>query len=164
MAVAAALIANSGRERTGMFCYANGWTQHSEAVQMIRSAAILQLLLGNVGRPGSGIMALRGHASIQGSTDIPTLFNLLPGYLAMPSAGRHDTFADYLAAVGSKKQKGFWANADTYVVSLLKAWWGDAARADNDWAYDYLPRLSGPAGTYQTVTAMLADERSEGVV
>ena len=69
-----------------MFCYANGWTQHSEAVQMIRGAAILQLLLGNVGRPGGGIMAMRGHASIQGSTDIPTLYDLLPGYLHMPRA------------------------------------------------------------------------------
>ncbi len=103
-------------------------------------------------------MALRGHASIQGSTDIPTLFNLLPGYLPMPKAGTHDTLADYLDAVGSKQQKGFWANADAYTVSLLKAWWGDAARADNDWAYDYLPRLSGPHGTYQTVMGMLDDE------
>ncbi len=118
----------------------------------------MQLLLGNVGRPGSGIMALRGHACIQGSTDIPTLFNLLPGYLPMPKAGVHDTFRDYVDAVGPKQQKGFWANADTYMVSLLKAWWGDAARADNDWAYDYLPRLSGPHGTYQTVMAMLDDE------
>ena len=103
-------------------------------------------------------MALRGHASIQGSTDIPTLFNLLPGYLPMPSAGVHDTFADYLAVAGSKEQKGFYADSDHYLVSLLKAWWGDAARADNDWAYDYLPRLTGAHGTYQTVTAMLADE------
>src|SRR5918996_489690 len=75
MAVADALIANSGRERTSAFCYANGWTQHSHAVQIIRTAAILQLLLGNIGRPGGGIMALRGHASIQGSTDIPTLYD-----------------------------------------------------------------------------------------
>ena len=103
-------------------------------------------------------MALRGHASIQGSTDIPTLFNLLPGYLPMPKAGTHDSLQAYLDAVGSKKQKGFWANADTYMISLLKAWWGDAARQDNDWAYDYLPRLTGPHGTYQTVIAMLADE------
>ena len=103
-------------------------------------------------------MALRGHASIQGSTDIPTLFNLLPGYLPMPKAGTHDTFDQYIESVGSKKQKGFWANADTYTISLLKAWWGDAARADNDWAYDYLPRLTGPHGTYQTVMAMLDDE------
>jgi formate dehydrogenase major subunit len=152
------IVENSGRERTTCFAYAVGWTQHTLGAQFIRTAAILQLLMGNVGRPGSGIMALRGHASIQGSTDIPTLFNLLPGYLPMPKAGTHDTFGDYLDAVASKKQKGFWANADTYIVSLLKAWWGDAAREDNDWAYDYLPRLSGPHGTYQTVTGMLADE------
>src|SRR3984957_1960819 len=156
--LARAITENSGRERTTCFAYAVGWTQHTLGAQFIRTAAILQLLLGNMGRPGGGIMALRGHASIQGSTDIPTLFNLLPGYLAMPMAGKHDTFADYLEAVGSKKQKGFWAEAEAYVVRLLKAWWGDAARADNDWAYDYLPRLSGPHGTYQTVTAMLADE------
>ena len=125
------------------------------------ACAILQLLLGNVGRPGGGIMALRGHASIQGSTDIPTLFNLLPGYLPMPSAGVHDTFADYLEKAGSKLQKGFFADTDHYLVSMLKAWWGDAARADNDWAYDYLPRLTGPHGTYQTVTAMI-DDKVEG--
>ncbi len=156
--LARAITENSGRERTTCFAYALGWTQHTLGAQFIRAAAILQLLLGNVGRPGSGIMALRGHASIQGSTDIPTLFNLLPGYLPMPSAGRDDTLADYLDTVGRKTQKGFWANADTYTVSLLKAWWGDAARADNDWAYDYLPRLTGAHGTYQTVTAMLADK------
>jgi len=156
--LARSIVENSGRERTTCFAYAVGWTQHTLGAQFIRTATILQLLMGNVGRPGSGIMALRGHASIQGSTDIPTLFDLLPGYLPMPKAGTHDTLADYLDAVGSKKQKGFWANADTYVVSLLKAWWGDAARQDNDWAYDYLPRLSGPHGTYQTVVGMLADE------
>ena len=65
----------------------SGWTQHSNGVQIIRSAAILQLLLGNIGRPGGGILALRGHASIQGSTDIPTLFDMLPGYLPMPWFG-----------------------------------------------------------------------------
>jgi formate dehydrogenase major subunit len=156
--LARSIVENSGRERTTCFAYAVGWTQHSLGAQFIRTATILQLLMGNVGRPGSGIMALRGHASIQGSTDIPTLFNLLPGYLPMPKAGTHDTLAEYVDAVGSKKQKGFWANADNYMVSLLKAWWGDAATADNNWAYDYLPRLSGPHGTYQTVMGMLDDE------
>src|SRR5437660_3949033 len=121
---------NSGRERTSAICYAVGWTQQSKGVQIIRAAALLQLLLGNIGRPGGGIMALRGHASIQGSTDIPTLFNLLPGYLPMPSAGRHDTFGEYLDSIASKQQKGFWADADTYIISLLRAWWGDAAGAD----------------------------------
>ncbi len=159
--LAAAITENSGRERTTCFAYALGWTQHTLGAQFIRTAAILQLLLGNMGRPGGGVMALRGHASIQGSTDIPTLFNLLPGYMPMPSAGLHDTLADYLRVAGSKKQKGFFADTDHYLVSMLKAWWGDAARADNDWAYDYLPRLTGAHGTYQTVTAML-DDKVEG--
>ncbi len=156
--LARSVTQNSGRERTTCFAYAVGWTQHTLGSQFIRTAAILQLLLGNVGRPGSGIMALRGHASIQGSTDIPTLFNLLPGYLPMPKAGQHDTFEQYLNSIASKQQKGFWADADAYTISLLKAWWGDAAREDNNWCYDYLPRLTGPHGTYQTVTGMLADE------
>src|SRR3954463_2887767 len=84
--VAQALIENSGRERTTALCYAVGWTQHAYGVQIIRAGAILQLLLGNIGRPGGGIMALRGHATIQGSSDIPTLYDLLPGYLHMPRA------------------------------------------------------------------------------
>ncbi|MCU1573754.1 MAG: formate dehydrogenase subunit alpha [Micrococcaceae bacterium] len=156
--LARAITENSGRERTTCFAYAVGWTQHSLGTQFIRAAAILQLLLGNVGRPGSGIMALRGHASIQGSTDIPTLFNLLPGYLPMPSVGRHDTLSDYLESIASKKQKGYWTDADAYTISLLKAWWGDAATAENDWAFDYLPRLNGPHGTYETVMGMLEDK------
>src|SRR6266705_1842857 len=77
---------NSGRDRTTAFVYSLSWTQHTVGVQYIRTAAILQALLGNMGRPGGGILALRGHASIQGSTDIPTLFDLLPGYLPMPFA------------------------------------------------------------------------------
>ena len=156
--LAETLTRNSGRERTTCFAYAVGWTQHSQGAQYIRTASILQLLLGNMGRPGGGIMALRGHATIQGSTDIPTLFNLLPGYLPMPSAEGHDRLEDYLNTVGTREQKGFWANADAYTVSLLKAWWGEAATAENDFAYDYLPRLSGPHGTYQTVMRMLEDQ------
>ena len=93
LAVCEAWTANSGRERTGALVYSVGWTQHSVGAQYIRAGAIIQLLLGNIGRPGGGIFALRGHASIQGSTDIPTLFNLLPGYLPMPSADVHDDLA-----------------------------------------------------------------------
>lgn len=156
--LAASVTENSGRERTTAFVYAVGWTQHTAGAQFIRTAAILQLLLGNMGRPGGGIMAMRGHASIQGSTDIPTLYNILPGYLPMPMAGVHDTLADHLGSFGSKEQKGFWAEADAYWVSLMKSWWGGHATADNDWAFHYLPRLSGAHGTYQTVMAMLDDE------
>src|SRR6185437_11581165 len=105
------------------------------------------LLLGNIGRPGGGIMALRGHASIQGSTDIPTLFNLLPGYLPMPKVGEHDDLEGYLAVITSPDQKGFWAEAGKFAVSLLKAYWGDAATADNDYCFEYLPRLTGDHST-----------------
>ncbi|MDP9220297.1 MAG: molybdopterin-dependent oxidoreductase, partial [Actinomycetota bacterium] len=126
--------------------------------QYIRGSAIIQLLLGNIGRPGGGILALRGHASIQGSTDIPTLFNLLPGYLPMPKAGPHESLDDFVAEIASPNQKGFWTNAKTYTINLLRAWWGDAATAENDYAFDYLPRLTGDHGTYATVMSMLDDE------
>lgn len=155
--LARSMTDNSGPERTTCFAYAVGWTQHVGGAQFIRAAGVLQLLLGNMGRPGGGIMALRGHATIQGSTDIPTLFNLLPGYLPMPKAGAHDSFEDYVDSIGSKSQKGFWAESEAYAVNLLKAWWGDAATAENDWAFDYLPRLTGAHGTYQTTMRMLED-------
>lgn len=155
--LARSVTENSGRERTTCFAYAVGWTQHSAGAQFIRTAAILQLLLGNMGRPGGGIMALRGHASIQGSTDIPTLFNLLPGYLPMPSA-EMESLDQYLDSISSPDQKGYWADANAYTVSLLKAWWGEAANQDTEWGYGYLPRINGAHGTYQTVMSMLADE------
>lgn len=147
------LTENSGPDRTAEFVYAVGWTQHSDGSQFIRAASILQLLLGNIGRPGGGIQALRGHASIQGSSDIPTLFNLLPGYIPMPYAHEHERLRDFLQADASRK--GFWANMPAYLVSLLKAWWGEAARPDNDFAFGYLPRLTGSHSTYDTVLAQL---------
>ncbi|MDQ1649122.1 MAG: formate dehydrogenase major subunit [Frankiaceae bacterium] len=147
--VADALTENSGRERTGAFCYAVGWTHHTTGAQYIRTAAILQLLLGNMGRPGGGILALRGHASIQGSTDIPTLYNLLPGYMPMPQARPELTLQSFLEANGTPT--GFWGHMDAYFISLLKAWWGDAATAENDYCFDYIPRLTGDHGTYTTV-------------
>ena len=150
--VAEALCANSGRERTACIAYSVGWTQHTTGAQNIRAASIIQLLLGNIGRPGGGILALRGHASIQGSTDIPTLYDLLPGYLPMPFAGRHDSLDDYERA--TTPSKGYWSNARTYLVSLLKAWWGDAATADNDFCFDYLPRIDGDHSVYPTVMGM----------
>ena len=154
MAVADALIANSGRDRTSAFCYANGWTQHSGAVQMIRSAAILQLLLGNVGRPGGGIMAMRGHASIQGSTDIPTLYDLLPGYLHMPRTREgHLTLEQYIGV--GKADRGWWSHFDAYIVSLLKAWFGEAATEENDYGFGWLPKLTGNHSHFSTMLRAL---------
>jgi formate dehydrogenase major subunit len=153
-AVAEALCRNSGRERTSAFAYSVGWTQHTVGVQYIRTASIIQLLLGNVGRPGGGIMALRGHASIQGSTDIPTLYDILPGYLEMPHSEKYDGLDDYIER--SSAERGWWGNAGSYMVSLLKAWWGAAATPDNDFAFGYLPRIDDDHSVYWTVQQMLA--------
>ncbi len=143
LAVARALTGNSGREKTGAWCYAVGWTHHTTGVQMIRAAALLQSLLGNIGRPGGGVLALRGHCSIQGSTDVPTLYNLLPGYLRHPNAARdiHRTFADYIR--NETVPTGFWAHFPNFAVSLLKAWYGEKASKENGWGYDWVPKIMG---------------------
>jgi formate dehydrogenase major subunit len=151
--VAEALCDNSGRERTSSFTYAVGWTQHTVGVQIIRTAAIIQLLLGNIGRPGGGIVALRGHASIQGSTDIPTLYNTLPGYIDMPHVEDEaalDKWVEFHRAEG-----GWWNKLDTYLVSLLKAWWGAAATPENEFCFSYLPRIDDDNSHYWTVQQML---------
>jgi formate dehydrogenase major subunit len=155
--VAEAMMANSGRERTGVIVYAVGWTQHTTGVQIIRTAAILQLLLGNAGRPGGGVMAMRGHASIQGSTDIPTLYNLLPGYIPQPDARhKHDTLRDFLEKETVKK--GYWANMPKFVVSLLKAWYGDAATVENDYGFGWLPRINDDHSQLITFAKMAKGE------
>jgi formate dehydrogenase major subunit len=148
----------SGREKTASVVYAVGWTQHTVGAQYIRAATIIQLLLGNVGRPGGGIMAMRGHASIQGSTDIPTLFNLLPGYLPMPTVEEGEDLETYVGSIRSERHKGFWYQADAYTVSLLKEYWGNAATRDNDFCFDYLPRITGDHGTYSSVMRMIDGE------
>jgi formate dehydrogenase major subunit len=154
--IAATLVAASGREKTTAWVYAVGWTQHSTGVQHIRTASILQMLLGNMGRPGGGILALRGHANIQGATDVPTLFHLLGGYMPMPGPG--EGLAEYL---GGMPDTGFWGNKRAYLVSMLKAWFGAAATPDNDFCFGYLPRISGDHGTYRTVLDMI-DKKVEG--
>ncbi len=160
--VAEAICANSGRDRTTAFAYAVAWTQHTTGTQMISCCAMLQLLLGNIGRPGGGILALRGHATIQGSTDIPTLFNLLPGYLPMPVAGDRDaTLAGYLDAVVARG--GMWSEAPAYVVSLLKAFYGGHATPENDFAWDTLPRISGDL-SFQRMLTMMRDGEMRGLL
>ena len=149
----------SGPEKTGAICYAVGWTQHSSGVQIIRAASILQLLLGNIGRPGGGIMALRGHASIQGSTDVPTLYDILPGYLPMPTEEERD-LDTYLEK--HKASKGWWYNIDKYLVSLLKSYYGDAAQGENDFGFAWLPKLTGDH-SYFGYWLDMADGKLEGL-
>jgi formate dehydrogenase major subunit len=159
--VAETFVANSGPERTGAICYAVGWTQHSKGVQIIRTAAILQMLLGNIGRPGGGILALRGHASIQGSTDIPTLYDILPGYLPMPffESDSHK-LQQYIKKHSS--EKGLWGHFDAYTISLLKAYYGDAATKENDFGFDWLPRVTGDHSAFGYWLDM-ADGKMDGL-
>ena len=161
-------------------CYAVGWTQQSKGVQIIRASAILQLLLGNMGRPGGGIMALRGHASIQGSTDVPTLYDLLGGYMPQPAAllkrrgttqqispqahegavhediqgPSQQTLQEYIEVNGSKT--GWWVNLPAYIRSFLQAWYGEEANVeDGAQAYRWIPKITGDHSHLVTSYEML---------
>jgi formate dehydrogenase major subunit len=159
--VAETLTRNSGRDRTSAFCYAVGWTQHTVGVQYIRTACIIQQLLGNMGRPGGGIIALRGHASIQGSTDIPTLYNILPGYLPMPHAEYYGDFDNFMTA--NISPTGWWGHFKAYWVSLMKAYFGEHATEENDWLFKQLPRIDDDNSAYWTTMQML-DGKVKGYI
>src|ERR1700754_1436404 len=124
--------------------YALGWTQHSIGSQMIRQGAMVQLLLGNIGIAGGGMNALRGHSNIQGLTDLGLMTDLLPGYLNLP-VDSEQTWEHFVAERTQKplrpNQLSYYQNADKFLVSLMKTWWGDSATAENHWAYHYLPKL-----------------------
>jgi formate dehydrogenase major subunit len=152
------IVLTTGRpDRVGCALYAVGYTHHSKGVQMIRALAMLQLLLGNVGRPGGGVDAERGHANIQGNTDNAISWEILPGYLRVPLPGQQ-TLKEYLAANTPKKLHpkavNYLSNSDKFVVSLLKAWWADAASPDNEFAYGYLPKPGGPSSWLDIFSAM----------
>jgi len=137
--------ASTGKpDRAGTMMYALGWTQHSVGVQNIRLAAVIQLLLGNIGVAGGGINALRGEPNVQGSTDHAILWDNLPGYHAVPNSA-WQTLADYQKAntpsTHDPKSINWWSNRPKYVVSLLKAWFGEAATPENDFCYGLLPKV-----------------------
>ena len=134
--------AGPGKAMTIM--YALGWTQHSQGSEMIRAGALVQLLLGNIGVAGGGMNALRGHSNIQGLTDLGLLSNQLPGYLSLATDAEQDLETYYKTRALKPlrpNQMSYWQNYPKFFVSLQKAWWGDAATAENNWAYDYLPKL-----------------------
>jgi len=138
------MAATAVPDRVMTILYALGWTQHSQGSQIIRTAAMLQLLLGNIGMEGGGVNALRGHSNIQGLTDLGLMSNLLPGYLTLPFDKEQD-YRPYIDARGPKptrpNQVSYWQNYEKFHVSLMKAWFGDAASAENDWCYDWMPKL-----------------------
>jgi formate dehydrogenase major subunit len=138
---------NGDMKKVATIIYAVGWTQHTFGTQIIRTAAMLQLILGNVGRAGGGVNALRGHSNIQGATDMAGVFDLLPGYLKMP-APDDVALATYFQRTTPSVSKpaewdsyNYWSNTPKFMISFLKALYGDAARKDNDWAFHYLPKI-----------------------
>jgi formate dehydrogenase major subunit len=145
--------------KAGTMLYAMGWTQHTKATQLIRTAAILQLLLGNIGIPGGGINALRGLSNVQGTTDMGLLWNSLPGYLTLAAAKAHPTLKDYLEKETPKS--GYWLNRPKFFVSLLKAWYGQAATKDNEFAFHFLPKTAAVYTHMDIFEAMYAG-KTEG--
>ena len=161
--VAETILANSGRDRTTCVRYAVAWTQHTNGVQMIGSCAMLQLLLGNIGRPGGGIMALRGHASIQGSTDIPTLYHSIHGYMRASERAEASTTRCATTSRPRRSPRGYWANMPKFMVSYLKSMYGDAATPENDFGYDWHPKIIGDHSHMPMFVAM-ADGRVKGML
>ncbi|EBK5566052.1 hypothetical protein DO260_01270 [Salmonella enterica] len=137
------LASTSVPDRTTTFLYALGWTQHTVGAQNIRTMAMIQLLLGNMGMAGGGVNALRGHSNIQGLTDLGLLSTSLPGYLTLPSEKQAD-LQTYLAANTPKAtladQVNYWGNYPKFFVSLMKSFYGDAAQKENDWGFAWLPK------------------------
>mgnify|MGYP003587376333 FL=1 len=129
-------------DKSGCLLYAMGLTQHSVGTQNIRGFAILQLLLGNLGVPGGGTNAMRGEANVQGSTDMGLLYHSLPGYLPAPGAKAHPTLKSFQDKIYVKDSWN--ENAPKFMVSMLKAFWGDKATKENDFCYDWLPKFSKP--------------------
>jgi len=134
-------------KKVATIIYAVGWTHHSFGTQIIRTAAMLQLLLGNVGRAGGGVNALRGHSNIQGATDMAGVFDILPGYLKVPTPA-DGSFDGWMKRITPKQSKpgnweslNYWSNTPKFAVSMMKAFYGDAATKQNGWAYDYLPKV-----------------------
>jgi formate dehydrogenase major subunit len=143
--VAEVVTSTGNAERCGTIMYALGWTQHSIGVQMIRTAAMMQLLLGNVGRPGGGVNALRGHSNIQGATDTAGVFDILPGYIKTPHA-QWQSLKEYNEANTPKAlgpSMNYWQNYSKFMVSTLKACYGKAGTKENDFGYNWLPKVDG---------------------
>ena len=152
--------------KSGTIMYAMGTTQHTHGTQNIRTYAILQLLLGNIGVAGGGINALRGESNVQGSTDHAMLFHILPGYLTPPTASQ-PTLQEHLDAklagfaTSDPKSASWWLNYPKYFVSLLKSWYGDKATADNEFGYQWLPKLN-PGTNYSHIA--LFEAMSQGII
>ena len=164
--VAKAFCGTGRPDRAGTILYAMGITQSTHGVQNVRAVAVLQMLLGNIGIPGGGVNALRGESNVQGSTDYGLLFHTLPAYMASPEymdVSLAAYSARYFPKSSEPKSTNWWQNGNKYMVSLLKAWWGENAKAENEFCYNYLPKRSGNY-SYIPIINKMAEGRLEGLV
>jgi formate dehydrogenase major subunit len=153
------LATTAAPNRAGTILYALGWTHHSVGAQMIRTGAMVQLLLGNIGIAGGGMNALRGHSNIQGLTDLGLMSNLLPGYMTLPMEGEQD-YEEFIKKRAAQplrpNQLSYWKNYRAFHVSFMKSWWGDNATAENNFGFDYLPKLDKSYDMLQVFELMAA--------
>ncbi len=148
--------------KVGNVIYAMGITQSTHGSQNVRAIAMLQLLLGNMGRPGGGVNAQRGESNVQGSTDMAMLSHLLPGYLGVPDATKHATLQDYIDV--ETPASGYWQNKPKFLISLLKAFYGDKATAANDFGFDWLPKVDGKNRTHIKCFEYMLNGEIEGLI
>ncbi len=159
----AKLYCSTGKPgKAGNYIYALGITQHSHGVQNVRAIAIMQLLLGNVGIAGGGVSAQRGESNVQGSTDMAMLYHYLPGYNPVPNAAVHKDWAMYKAK--ETPAAGYWSNRPKFIVSMLKAWWGHHATAENNWLFDYLPKTTGREHSHMATFSDMAQGIVKGYI
>lgn len=166
--VAELIASTSAPDKAMTIMYAMGITQHTVGTQNIRAFAIIQLLLGNIGVAGGGVQALRGESNVQGSTDAGLLWELLPGYNPLPQAKKHPNLKAYLEDTVPKtndpKSINWWQNRPKYLVSMLKAWFGDAAIKDNDFCFDWLPKAEKPTPYIVLVEDMVAGKHKGAIL
>ncbi|NLA25860.1 MAG: molybdopterin-dependent oxidoreductase, partial [Firmicutes bacterium] len=150
------------REKAGNLMYAMGITQFTHGAQNVRACAMVQLLLGNMGIPGGGVNAQRGQSNVQGSTDMAIMYHIIPGYLSAPKAAVHPTLADY-----NEKEtpaKSWWVNKPKYLASMLKAFWGDHATPENDFCYDFLPKLDNRDHSHIGMYKFMGEGEVKGMI
>lgn len=157
------LYASTGQPgKAGNIIYAMGITQHTYGSQNVRAIAMLQLLLGNIGIAGGGVNAQRGESNVQGSTDMAMLSHQLPGYLAVPNAKQHANLQEYLEKETPKTS--YWSNKPKFLISQLKAFYGDSAHKDNDFCFDWLPKVDGKNRTHMGCFQEMADGNVQGLI
>src|SRR5213594_5077156 len=164
----AKIVGETGKpDKVMTVVYAVGLTQHTTGGQLIRTAAVLQLLLGNMGRPGGGMNAERGHANIQGNTDNAISWEILPGYLRIPAPGQKNLDQYVQASAPKRSDPNSWnffgINYRNFMVSLLKGWYGDAAKKENEFAFDYIPK-PGTNSSWMSIYDQALKGKMEGVM